>query len=344
MTHGVANWFQHGMPPTEQPALSSPPLEAGCSVVVCTKGRPASVARLLDSLVGQEPRPDRLVVVDASTDTETQRIVTRRRDLDALAGGILYFRVRDPLRGLTRQRNFALGWVATDLVAFFDDDIVLLPGCLRELERVHRAFGDEVVGVAARLENQSMKPTALARASRALGMVSTLRPGSYCRSGITVPWEFLSDSAPFVEGEWLYATATMWKTAAARATRFFDGFSGYSLGEDLEFSLRAARFGKIGVATRASVLHLHDPDSRPDPFTLGFMEIFNRFVIQARGLPNRSRADVAWFAYAWTLDTLLLTRDLRVKGRRRDTLNRIRGRLKGAYHACRGGHAPASAS
>ncbi|MCA1587080.1 MAG: hypothetical protein LC791_20695, partial [Acidobacteria bacterium] len=166
-----------------------------------------------------------------------------------------------------------------------------------------------------------------------------LRPGSYSRSGMVIPWEFLEETDEFVEGDWLPTTAAMWKTSVARQVGFWD-FGGYSLGEDLDFSLQARRHGRMGVAGRAGVLHLHDPASRPDWFILGYMEIFNRYAIQRRGLSQRSRHDVVRFAYAWFLDTLMLARDFRFRGLRMATLNRLRGRLKGAYDVCRGETSP----
>lgn len=307
---------------------------AGCAIVICTYGRPSSVGRLLDSLGTQRDEVDQIIIVDASVDAATEDAVLRRADLDDMAGSMLYLRVSGRHRGLPQQRNFALDWVITDLVAFFDDDVVLLPGCLAELVRIHRCRGD-VAGVGAVLQNQALKTTGFARLNRLLGMISTLRPGSYCRSGMTVAWEFLERGSGFVEGEWLPGTAAVWKTSVARQVRFWDEFRGYSLGEDLEFSLRARRFGRIGIAGGAAVLHLHDPASRPNPFALGYMEIYNRYQIQRRSLENRSRADIVRFVYAWTLDTVLLLRDLRFRGRARWTVRRICGRVKGAYDVMR---------
>jgi GT2 family glycosyltransferase len=338
----IVTWVQRGTdrPSDHELRRRVERLPRGTAVALCTYKRPASVTRFLDSLAAQGPPPDQLIIVDASPDATTESAVLARADIDQLAGSVLYVRVCGARRGLTRQRNLALQWITTDLVAFFDDDIVLLDGCLAELARLHRERPERIVGTAARLRNQAMKPTPLARLTRLVGMVSTLQPGSYCRSGVAIPWEFATAEAEFIEGQWLYATATMWKTAVARRVGFFDGFHGYALGEDVDFSLRAARWGVIGVATRAAVLHLHDPDSRPQPFVLGRMEIVNRFLIQERGLDDRTHADMLWFAYAWLLDTVLLVRDIRFRGRMRFTMSRILGRTRGAWDLVRGAGQP----
>jgi GT2 family glycosyltransferase len=309
--------------------------EIPCTVAVCTKGRTASLHRLLDSLATQSRQPARLLIVDAAPDDVTERSLRTRADLARVAGTADYFRVRGPLCGSARQRNLALKLVSTELIAFVDDDVVLLPDCLNELARVLDRTKGDVVGVGACLRNQMMKTTVMARLQRRLRLVTTLEPGRYCRSGMIVPWEFLEDPSAFVEGDWLPTTAVMWRTAVATRVGFWDARD-YSLGEDLDFSLRARRFGRIGVAGHASALHLHDPAQRPDPFRLGYMEIFNRIQIQRRALADRSPGDVLWFVYAWTVDTLLQLRDLRRPGLRRSTVQRIRGRVRGAGDAWRG--------
>ena len=77
-------------------------------------------------------------------------------------------------------------------ICFFDDDIVLLPGCLTELEKPHRTFGNRVVGVGAFGRNSYVEkpfcgPSALWRFRLFLRIVPDLQPGKYHR--ITVLFE-----------------------------------------------------------------------------------------------------------------------------------------------------------
>jgi GT2 family glycosyltransferase len=262
--------------------------------------------RFLGSLAEQDRVPDQLVIVDASQDSETEAIAkafsTSRSELD-----VVYVRVQPPLVGLTRQRNQALLRTGTELVAFFDDDILLRPGCLRELEAVHRADAG-TVGVAAYIENERSSPNLLWRLRRRLGIVPELEPGRYARSGMSIPWSFLTPGEGTQAGDWLPGGATMWRTELARRLGFLEAFEGYGQGEDLEFSLRAGRCGRLLVARSARVVHEHVGGGRPSAFRLGYMAIYNRYQVHRRGLPDRRWQDVALFGYAWTLDTLLLLR------------------------------------
>lgn len=305
-------------------------LATGLSVVVCTYRRAGSLARFLDSLDQQELQPDALLVVDASPDEETQELMARRFSVPGKIPCRTYVRVGAEGRGLTLQRNRALAMVRHDLVAFFDDDVVLLPGCLAELSRALRTLGDDVVGVGAAVQNERREPDALWRLRRALRLVPHLQPGRYTRSGLSIPWNFLPQAAGWVDGEWLPGCGMAWRTRPARATRFFEGFAGYAQGEDLDFSLRMRRLGRLVFVPQARLLHLHERAGRPDDYRLGYMAIRNRWEIHRRGLPDRRASDVVRFLWVWSVDTLLLARHLVTRHALR-AIRQIAGRVAAAW-------------
>jgi GT2 family glycosyltransferase len=292
--------------------------------------------RFLDSLGRQETRPAQLIIVDASSDDTTERIMSGSLAGARPAGQCLYLRVSGSLRGLTRQRNLALRMTKTDLVAFFDDDIVLLQGCLREMEQVHRLRQGAVVGVGAFIENEVTAPTLRWRFRVRARVIPNLEPGRYRSCGMSTPWTFLAPTNEVVEGDWLRGGATMWRTAAARECGFYETFGGYGLGEDLEFSLRMRQHGALVLAGSARALHLHSAAGRPDPFRRGYMEIRNRYQIHRSAERHLDWRDHAWFAYVWTLDTLVLGCSLLVPTRTRRTFLNVAGRLKAAFDLVRG--------
>src|SRR5690606_32790028 len=124
----------------------------------------------------------------------TERMLVDHPGLGLLAVVTDYVRVDGPLRGLTPQRNLGLEYATAQLVAFFDDDVVLLPGALDSLVVALLSRGvraERLGGVGAVIENELAPPNALWRVRRALGVVPTLRPGAYTSSGMSVPWRFL---------------------------------------------------------------------------------------------------------------------------------------------------------
>jgi GT2 family glycosyltransferase len=304
----------------------------GVAVVVCTHQRPLSLKRFLDSLAEQDRVPDELIIVDASEDDETERMLSQLPGIVKIVDRCLYFRVSGSLKGITRQRNFALRWVTSDLVVFFDDDVVLLPHCLREMEHVHRDPSLHVAGVGAFMRNQAwpLSDSWVWRTRQRLGLVRDLQPGRYHRSGISIPWNLVKAEG-LVEGDWLPGCAMMWKTATAREVGFYEGFAGYAQGEDLEFSLRARKHGKLLVAGMAHVIHLYESSGRPDAFKRGYMAINNRYQIHRRTLSDRTWRDIVWFSYACTLDTLLLARHIIVPNQWGAILLQIAGRTKAVF-------------
>jgi len=308
-------------------------LAEGLALVICTYKRAASLQRFLDSLAVQDEQPDQLIIVDASPTDETEQMLRAYANIEALADNMLYFRVGEPLKGLPRQRNFALRWVTTDLVAFFDDDIVLLPNCLKEMVQAHRSSREQVAGIGAFAQSEIWPPGSIPlwRVRRLLRMMPDLKPGRYHRSGVSTPWDLLAPTEEMIEGDWLSGCAMMWKTAIAQELGFNERFQGYALGEDLDFSLRARGKGKLLVVGKAHVLHLYEMSGRPDHFSWGYMAIYNRYNIHRRLLPDRTWRDTAWFIYVWTVDTFLLARHAFSPGKRIAIMKRIAGRLKATY-------------
>jgi GT2 family glycosyltransferase len=311
-------------------------LEPGLTVAVCTYRRAGALLRFIESLRRQSRLPEYLIVADGSPDDATEDALRRDGGRGASTCGVLYVRAAPEARGLTRQRNLALERTPTQLVAFFDDDVVLDPRCLEEMERVHRELGDAVVGVGAVINGQDEPFGGLWRLRRALGIVSDLRPGRYHRSGMSTPWQWEGPRPQWAEGDWLPGGATMWRTAAAREVGFWPGFGGYAQGEDLEFSLRVRSRGRLVMAGAARVDHRHEAGGRPDDYRMGYMALYNRYQIHRRGLRPRRWRDVAWFTYAWTIDTLLLARHL-LRGRYAAAATRqVAGRLAAAFDILRG--------
>jgi GT2 family glycosyltransferase len=109
------------------------------SLVICTRDRPAELARCLASLPAQTRAPDQVLVVDnASRDDATRRA--------AMEAGVEYVREDQP--GLDIARNTGALRARGEIVAYTDDDVVLHP---RWLERLAGAFDEEHVWAATGL-------------------------------------------------------------------------------------------------------------------------------------------------------------------------------------------------
>jgi GT2 family glycosyltransferase len=284
------------------------PALAGVAVVVCTRNRPELLRGFLDSLALQHPMPGQLVIVDSSNDDLSAHVLERHPDRDQLAHCITYLRVDQRLAGLTRQRSVGLAEVRTDLLASFDDDIVLRPGCLAALERPMRDQ-PELAGVGGSIDNCDARLSLRWRLRRLLLVVPSLAPGRYFRSGVSTPWRYMGPAPALVPGDWLPGGAVIWRTAAVRAVGYAEPFDGYGAGEDLEFSLRMARLGPLVVSREARLLHLQSGSGRPDPRRLGYELLRNRIYIRDVTTSWRG-GNRPWFVYAMVVESLFESLDL----------------------------------
>ncbi|THD45217.1 MAG: glycosyltransferase family 2 protein [Bradyrhizobium sp.] len=110
------------------------------SVLIPTHRRPASLERLLNSLVGQkDASPFDVIVVDNDAAQSGEGVVARF--LDRLA--ITY--LTEPVRGLARVRNRAVAAASSRFIAFVDDDEWAAPDWLVTLVSMAKRTGADAV-------------------------------------------------------------------------------------------------------------------------------------------------------------------------------------------------------
>jgi len=91
-------------------------------VVIPTYNSAQVVTEAIDSILGQEPPPDQVVVVDDGSTDETASVLERYQ------GHLEY--IRQPNRGPSAARNRGWSLLKTDATVFLDADDILLPGAL----------------------------------------------------------------------------------------------------------------------------------------------------------------------------------------------------------------------
>jgi GT2 family glycosyltransferase len=107
------------------------------TAAVCTRARPAQLARALQSLQAQRPAAAEILVVDNDPPDDATRTLVAER-----FPGIRY--VHEPTQGLDFARNRALASAAGEVVAFLDDDAVAAEAWAGALAA---AFADSAVAV-----------------------------------------------------------------------------------------------------------------------------------------------------------------------------------------------------
>lgn len=226
-----------------------PELE-GHEVIVCTRNRPDDLRRALTSVAASSHSLS-VLVVDSSDDERALQVVGEPPFLEAF-GPRLRFLHSKP--GLTLQRNVGLDDSQSAIVHFIDDDVEVFDDYFA---RVAQLFADpEVVGgggvqnhIAPRRSNRL----------RRLGQIEA-KPGRLSASGVN---NLVTQHSELpVDVDWLSGCCMAFRTEAARRTRFNEDLVGYSLGEDVEFSLRIGEQGRLLIDTSARVHHHLSPVNR----------------------------------------------------------------------------------
>ena len=275
--------------------------------------RPASLLLLLQSVREQTRYPDEILVVDGSTNQETERML-QAHSFQKLT----YFAVPPEQRGLTKQRNYGVRKVnaAMEVVCFLDDDTVLEKDYFKELMHTFQNH-PEVSGVGGVASNENKWEPLLAGRKypnkryylwegfaykegqrnvvrNYLGLQSNLGPGRMpdFSHGRTCGFPLTGKT---YDVDLLIGMSFAFRKYVMDAIQFSSYFEGYGLYEDADFSLRALAFGKNVINTKARLSHLHHPSGRPNSFNYGKMVVRNGWYVWRVKNPHATvNAQVKW--------------------------------------------------
>ncbi|PWA09951.1 glycosyltransferase family 2 protein [Flavobacterium laiguense] len=267
------------------------------SLIICTYMRPKPLLQLLQSVREQSVYPDEILIVDGSTDRETEQIVT-----DNPFQNLKYSLVPKEHRGLTKQRNFGIVRVDSnaEVVCFLDDDTVLEKGYFEQLLNTYQVYPD-ALGVGGYIHNETKwecvgvnyqpkinefffdgwkrKDGSRFILRKKLGIDSDCAPGfsSLFSHGRSVG--FLPPSDKTYEVEQLMGGVSSFRKIVFETFQFSTYFEGYGLYEDADFSLRVAKRGKLYLNTAAQLNHYHGDSGRPNQYQYGKMVVINGWYV-----------------------------------------------------------------
>ncbi|WP_281336358.1 glycosyltransferase family 2 protein [Flavobacterium eburneipallidum] len=291
------------------------------SLIICTYIRPQSVLQLLQSVEVQTLYPDEILIIDGSTNQETESILEQNQFQN-----LQYFSVPAEHRGLTKQRNYGVKKAgnAIDVIAFLDDDTILEKNYFKELIQtfVDNQAISGVAGVALNENAWSLaEPNKKYDSYRYyqwegyvykegqrnvvrnyLGLQSHLGPGRMPDYSHGKTCGFPLNGKTY-EVDLLIGMSFAFRKKVLDAISFSSYFEGYGLYEDADFSIRALQFGKNAINTKAQLSHFHHPSGRPNQYQYGKMVVRNGWYVWRVKNPRPSfKAQLKWH-----LITILLT-------------------------------------
>ncbi len=307
------------------------------------------MGKLLDALGAQKSIPDETLVVDASPDAETEKVVQAFVEKGELKS-LTYYKAPPAHRGLTLQRNYGIERAGGDIIAFLDDDTIPEPeyfaetiACFERHPEARGVGGFITNEVEWRRANGHTHPPGTIftwgawerrealrwRLRHRLGLASPLPPGWVPPSGHGRPVGYLPPDGEDYQVEFLMGCSFAWRREVFRHQRFSAYFEGYGLYEDLDFCVRAAQAAPLYLCTRARLAHYHAPSGRPNQFNYGEMVVRNGWLVWRRRWPQPPRtARLRWWATTALLTLCQLGEAVRGP-ERAQALTEACGRLSG---------------
>ena len=214
---------------------------------------------------------------------------------------LIYCKVNENDRGLTKQRNFGIQKVSDEskIVCVLDDDIILEPTYFENLIKTY-SLKPDALAVGGYISNeiiwkkeelpkshnhfyfdgwQRTEPSRF-KIRRLFGLLPDVAPGFMPSFSHGRSISFLPPSRKIYRVEQIMGGVSSYKKEVFLTHKFSTYFKGYGLYEDADFSLRLAKTGNLYINTNAQLAHYHEDSGRPDNYKYGKMKAlkFNGFV------------------------------------------------------------------
>lgn len=279
-----------------------------CSVILCTRNRPDDVVTFLASLKHQTTLPNELIVVDSSDRMlqEHESFCRLQNEFKQQGIHVVYVHTRP---GLTYQRNQGVAHSTGKILYFFDDDVILAPDCLQEMQQVF-ADNSRYAGGMCNVTNDTYQMSWFDRALRRLFLLSRHDPrGIFTPSGMPMhPY----GSQLFAEVEVLGGCCMAYRRAVFARHHFDERLGRYAYMEDVDLSYRVSRYAPLFYNPKARLQHMQSPLSRDKMEENRAMFIRNYSYLFFKNMyPHaRWRIILYWWSILGLFVQFLLIRDL----------------------------------
>jgi GT2 family glycosyltransferase len=268
------------------------------TVVICSANRPEileeTVADLFLQSVGQ------VNILISAPDLESVPLSLRSNPQVEVIVSVT--------RGLCFQRNAAVAKVSTPYMAFIDDDVELVPNFIEAMEGLFDSDSSVVLSTAHVIADGVTSQTGIDR-GRARQMLSSFKP------------------TPAVDYHEAYGCNMFVRTEIAKKTRFDEALPLYGWLEDLDFSIRCQKLGRLVLNNQTGLVHMGTTRGRTSDVRLGYSQIANPYYIWKK----TSKPGIGWLIFTqWIRYTgVNLTYFLLFWIKRRgDRVGRLRGNAK----------------
>jgi glycosyltransferase involved in cell wall biosynthesis len=242
--------------------------EVKFSVVIPTRNRDASLRNLLNKIIEQTSQPDEIIIVDSSEISQSSYEIINK--------SIKYLHTTE--KSAARQRNIGIISVKQDIqVLFFLDDDTN-PNSTYFEDMLGTLISLQAVGVSGLAINtekiERIKPLGVLGFIKKISFLDSNIDGKLLISGVGIPVR--KRNVGIIEVDWLIG-CSCWDFGKIKDLKFEEDFMGYSLGEDVIFSVKARKLGKLFVNSNIFLNHLELPQTDLNIIKHNYMWVYYRF-------------------------------------------------------------------
>lgn len=285
-------------------------------LVIATRNRADDLREALASVLEGQRLPDEVVVIDSSDGEESRELLTEL--IEAHPEVQWHYEHSSP--GLPRQRNIGVARATSDVLHFIDDDVVLEQGYLAALDDLFETPGNEDVLGGGGLITNLGDPTP--RLWWRLGLLDSHRQGAVLASGQNI---MVHDVDGETEVQWLSGCSMSYRRSVFDRDLFDEELAGYALMEDLDFSVRVRRHGRLVVSPRARLIHKVSPEGRWSLERRHRAWVYRRYWFVQKNLPWWQLPAFAWSVLAGVLVEAVIGLATLRRYRLRVAMWRVRG-------------------
>lgn len=275
------------------------------SIIIPTFNRPLELKNCIQSILRQTIKPNELIIMDDGYTSELPL------EVECKKAGIRYVYHKKEQRGLTRSRNIGVSMAQSDIIFFFDDDVVLSPSYLEEILKIYRDDSSGAVGgVGGVITNFSHLGFIgyIRQFVEGFFMISGFKEGRVLPSGFCV--NFAESGFPvksispvdFLPGCAMSFRKTIFQEFSFDTKRYLN----YGYGEDKDFTFRVSRRYALIINPGAKLEHLQSPHMRSDKRQRVKNFVLDRYLFFQNYI-RKSWSDWIFFGYALFGYTLLRT-------------------------------------
>jgi len=228
------------------------------SIVIPTKNRPEQLKTLFRSIISQKRLPDQIIIIDQSEKNKVEKSKFLETSIKTKLRLNYIHDVK--IEGLVEAKHSAIPVNDCDYITFLDDDIVLEPNYLYEIEKALHRFPN-MIGVNGLIQNHP-KVTFLKRL-----IFKITHFGNFKDDRISVIKSIKNDSNTPKQVNVLSGGLSTWRKDIFNTTSF-DTKNKFHSYEDKDFSMRVKKTfpESFYIIPRAKLSHYHSKLNRQNLF------------------------------------------------------------------------------